>query len=367
MNYTCRMKILFFTLFLILGFSLAAKSQTASDLGLKPVQVHECTPVKDQYMSATCWSFGSNSFLESEMIRQGREPVDLSEMFTARYSYIRKIYQHLKTGGQSFFTPGGQFHDVMAVVKEWGMVPESVYPGRPGGEAKHNHARLDTLVKRWITEQVARGRKAPDAAGLKYINGLLDTYLGKVPADFLWKGKKYNPQSFAKQVLGFRPDDYVEIVSYTHHSFYTRFILEDKYNWSRDWYYNVPVEDFRKITERALDSNYTICWDGDVTEPGFRYEAGLATLPDSVADMQRERQLSFDDERTTIDHVMHITGRARDAQGRNWFYVKNSWGSQTNNWGGYLFMSEDYYYLKTVALIVHKSAIPPSIRKKMGI
>ena len=44
----------------------------------------ETTPVKNQGRSGTCWSYATTSFIESEMIRNGKTPVDLSEMFTVR-------------------------------------------------------------------------------------------------------------------------------------------------------------------------------------------------------------------------------------------------------------------------------------------
>src|SRR6185369_4128085 len=116
------------------------------EFGLKPPLQTNCTAVKDQYMSSTCWSFASNSLLESEMIRNGKT-MDLSEMFVARYSYIRKIRRYLELKGKNFFTPGGQFHDVMWVAKNYGMVPEAVYSGKAHGEKNHSEAALDTVIK----------------------------------------------------------------------------------------------------------------------------------------------------------------------------------------------------------------------------
>src|ERR1700744_794730 len=48
------------------------------------------TSVKNQGSSGTCWSYSTTSFLESEMIRAGKQPVDLSEIYTARCSYVEK-------------------------------------------------------------------------------------------------------------------------------------------------------------------------------------------------------------------------------------------------------------------------------------
>jgi len=336
-------------------------------LQLKVPQKFLCTPVRDQYMSSTCWSFASNSQIESELLRRGKKPFDLSEMFIARYSYIHKIYQHLKLKGTSFFTPGGQFHDVIWVIKNYGMMPESAYNGRGRGEKNHDHSELDTIIRRYTIKLLLQGKDAPDSFDLAYINSQLDKYLGKMPATFMYGNKSYTALTFAKKELGLNPDDYIEITSYTHHPFYKRFVLEDKYNWSRDEYYNVPLADFCRITDSALKHNYTVGWDGDADDPYFEYGSGLAYLPGGHNDFQKERQQAFEDQSTLLNHMMHIVSSATDVNGDRWYYIKNSWGNYSNNLGGYLFMRDDYFKIRTVAIIVNKMAIPPDIRRKLGI
>src|SRR5215217_1463668 len=55
-----------------------------------PVINTEATSVKNQKSSGTCWSYSTNSFLESEMIRMGKKPVDLADLFSARNVYVEK-------------------------------------------------------------------------------------------------------------------------------------------------------------------------------------------------------------------------------------------------------------------------------------
>ncbi len=358
-----------FLFHLVLIFSLCAHSQviTVEELDLKPPQKLICTPVKDQAMSSTCWSFASTSQIESELLRKGKKPIDLSEMFIARHSYLRKISQHLKLKGTNFFTPGGQFHDVMWVVKNYGMMPESAYTGRVNGESNHNHFNLDTVVKEFVYRLLAEGKTNMDTADLAYINKQFDKFLGKIPASFIYKGKRYTPKTFAAQELGFNPDDYVEITSYTHHPFYKPFVLEDKYNWTFDEYYNVPLSDFSMITDFALQNNYTVGWDGDADDPFFDYYMGIAYLPVTFRDFQKERQTAYEDQSTLLNHMMHIVGLVKDKNGDKWYYIKNSWGRTTNRFGGYLYMRDDYFKIRTLAIIVNKKAIPADIRKKMGI
>ena len=52
------------------------------------VKLLKTTPVKNQSSSGTCWSFAGTAFLESELLRQDKPEVDLSEMFIVRHAYI---------------------------------------------------------------------------------------------------------------------------------------------------------------------------------------------------------------------------------------------------------------------------------------
>jgi bleomycin hydrolase len=86
----------------------------------------------------------------------------------------------------------------------------------------------------------------------KFVDSVLDYYLGIVPTLFKYNGKTITPKIYLEEILEINPDDYVEITSYTHHPFYTKFILEDKYNWTGDAYYNVTMDDFSTITDNAF-------------------------------------------------------------------------------------------------------------------
>ncbi len=358
-----------FKLFIIAVFfsvSAVAQELPADIAGLRISDRVPCTPVKDQYQSSTCWSFASNSFLESELMKKGFRDLDLSEMYIARYSYINKVKQHLATRGKSFFTPGGQFHDVMRVIREHGMVPEQAYNGKPHGELNHDHNQLDTLMKQMIQSMIAKGKAQPSKSDLDSINRILDKFLGKVPAHFIYKGKTYTPKTFASDYLHFNPDDYLEITSYTQHPFYKSYVFEDKYNWSNDYYMNVPLNDFMTITDAALQNGYSVCWDGDVEETGFRYDLNVATLTDNIPDFVTERQRTFEDKSSSLDHMMHIVGSGIDKNEQKWYLVKNSWGIN-NSAGGYIYMSEAYFKIKTMAIIVDKNAIPAGIRKQLQL
>ena len=54
------------------------------------------TSVKNQYRSGTCWSFSGLALLEAEMIRLGKDSIDLSEMFIVRNTYSDKAEKYVR-------------------------------------------------------------------------------------------------------------------------------------------------------------------------------------------------------------------------------------------------------------------------------
>jgi bleomycin hydrolase len=359
------------------------------------------TPVKDQYRSGTCWSFSGLSFLESEMLRLGKPEVDLSEMFIVWYTYSVKAKKHVRLHGNLNFAAGGAFHDVTNMIKKYGIVPETVYNGLKYGEEKHVHGEMDDLLKKSVDAVVENKNRKLSTAWHDAIDAMLDSYLGEIPQKFEYQGKQYTPQSFASDYVGLNMDDYVEVTSYTHHPFYSKFILEVPDNWSWDEVYNVPLNEMEEIIDYSLKNGYTVAWAADVSEKGFATSnKGIAVLPEiptiemndaEIArwealpekDKEKElyeldkpvkekqvtqemRQVAFDNFQTTDDHGMHIVGTAKDKQGKTFYKVKNSWGDY-NKFKGYFYASKPYVNYKTMSIMVHKDGIPQNIREKLEL
>ncbi len=359
------------------------------------------TSVKDQYRSGTCWSFSGLSFLESEMLRLGKPNVDLSEMFVVWHTYSEKAKKHVRVHGNLNFSAGGAFHDVTNMIREFGIVPESVYTGLEYGEEKHVHGEMDQLLKQSVDAIVENKNRKLSTAWHHSIEETLNSYLGELPQTFEYEGKQYTPQSFATDYVGLDMDDYVEISSYTHHPFYSKFILEVPDNWSWDQVYNVPLDDMSAIIDYSLKNGFTVAWAADVSEKGFATSnKGVAVLPvapsedmddaeiarwESLPEREKEkelyqlnspvpelnvtqemRQTAFDNYQTTDDHGMHIIGTATDQEGDVFYKVKNSWGNY-NKYDGYFYVSKPYVKYKTMCIMVHKDGIPQEIREKLEL
>jgi len=344
------------------------------------------TPVKNQAKTGTCWSFATISFIESEMLRNGLEETDLSEMYIVRQTYPEKAEKYIRMMGMYNFGEGGQAHDVFAQIKKYGLVPEEVYTGKNISEAQHNHGELVNILTSMLkaVNEKKGGKVTPRWKEL--FESALDIYLGKSPERFTCKGEEYTPQTFMQKKVKIIPDDYIEFTSYTHHPFYDKFSLEIPDNWTNQEYYNVPVEDIIAIMDNSLKEGYSVLWDGDVSERFFSQKKGYAVVPlkdwdertteEKDAELkepeqekivtQEMRQAAFNNFSSTDDHLMHVTGLAHDQNNTKYYYTKNSWGTDYKD-KGFIYISEQYARLHTVALMVNKNAVPQEILKKCKI
>ena len=364
------------------------------------VKVNPTTSVKDQNKSGTCWSFSGLSFLEDELLKNGKGEYDLSEMYVARQCYIDKAINFVRYYGKTNFGEGGGLLDIPYVYNKYGMMPESVYDGLEYGEEKHDHGELAAVLTAYLNEVVKNPNKKLSTAWLKGYIGILDAYLGEVPETFEYNGKTYTPKSFAQE-LGLDMNDYLPVTSFTHHEFYKPFVLEVPDNWDHGLYYNVPMEELQQIVDNAIDKGYTVLWAADVSEKGVTWYEGVALmrkvdreksmegteldrwvkLKDSekedkmydfkgpveeVTVTQESRQQGFDNYETTDDHGMVIVGKAVDQKGNKYYKVKNSWDSE-QVYKGYFYISMPYFLAKTMSIMVNKDGVPAGILEKLNM
>ncbi len=370
-----------FTLTLAALLGIAAFAQTQTIYQFTPVNDIKVTSVKNQARTGTCWCFATVSFLEAELLRQGKGEYDLSEMFVVRNNYTDRIFDNYLRRGRGNIGPGSISHMATKAIAKYGIVPESVYSGINYDSPTHNHGELTAYLKGIAEVSVEHKELTPQYHQL--MKSLFDIYLGEVPETFQYNGKTYTPQSFAKMLGLDDMSDYIEITSFSHHPFYQRVPLEIPDNWDHELLWNVPLEDFMAIIDNALTNGYTVAWDGDLTSGEFNHNRGIAicpkpedfeeaiklekVYPDRVV-TQEVRQKDFETFRTVDDHLMHLTGLFKDQNGNYFYKTKNSWGEGRNpEMKGYLYMSRAYIMMRGVGIMVHKDAIPKDIRKKMGL
>lgn len=384
--------------FLISGTAFA-QEKTTEKKGYEFTIVKEVasTPAKDQSRAGTCWSYAGLGLLESELIKTGKGEYDLSEMWIVRHAYLEKAELYIRFHGHNNFSGGGGFHDITEMIKKYGIVTEEAYLGLNYGLDNHNHSELDQVLKAFC-DAVIKGKQLTTAWKPAF-NAILDTYLGEAPKEFTYKGVSYTPKEFAKH-LGLNMDDYIEIGSFTHHPFYSQFIIEIPDNWLLGSIYNVPLNEMMEIIDRAIEEGYTVGWGADVSEKGFSWKNAVAIVPSQdKADLsgterdkwekltpaeraraaysfdgtakektitQEMRQEGFDNYTTTDDHGMVIVGIAKDQNGTKFYKIKNSWGSESD-YDGYFFASEAFLRYKTIDIMINKNALSKPMKKKLGL
>lgn len=343
----------------------------------------ENTSVKNQASSGTCWSYSTNSFLESEMIRMGKEPIDLAEIFTARCVYKDKADMYVRLHGGLSWGDGGSCHDVINVVAKYGALPQSIYSGLNYGTTKNKFGEFQGVLKGMLDAVVRNANGILTPVWKTAFEKVMDVYLGEVPSNFEWKGKTYTPRSFADQVVGVKPAEYIEFSSFSNYPYYTQVPLLVQDNWDFQKVMNVPISDITNIIDHAIANGYSIAWATDVSEKYFSWKNGVAFVPEkNWEDMeeaeqkslfngkaaeriitQEMRQKAFDNYETTDDHGMHIVGNAKDQTGKEYYIVKNSWGEK-NDYKGYIYVSKAYVQYKTTAFLLHKGGVPKDILNK---
>ena len=364
------------------------------------VKENPITSIKNQNRAGTCWSYSGLAFIESELLRMGQGEYDLAEMFIVHNTYLDRADKAVRTHGDISFSQGGSFYDVLFAMKNYGLVPETeMLPGVMYGETLSNHNEL-SAVSDAVVAAIARQKSLQKNANnellwKKAVEAVHNIYLGERPESFTYNGKEYTPKSFYES-LGLNADDYVSLTSYTHHPFYSSFVLEIQDNWRWAPSYNLPIDELMEVFDNAIMKGYTIAWGSDVSEDGFSRN-GVAVLPDadkaqelSGSDMarwlkmkpeekklntkpqpqkwatQEERQAAYDNFETTDDHGMQIYGIAKDQAGNEYYMVKNSWG-KSGTYEGIWYASKAFARYKTMNIVVHKDALPKAIAKKLGI
>lgn len=374
------MKKLIFCLVICFVFAKALVAQESTNTyQFTDIINLEANPVESQGNTGTCWSFSTSSFLESEIYRINGKLIDLSEIYTVRNTYPDKAENYIMRQGKAQFSEGGLAHDVINSVAQYGLVPLDAYTGLAPTENRHNHSEMVVVLKAMLDTYVKNPGRKLSKKWKPAISGILDLYLGENLNKFSYDGKQYSPQSFAKS-LKIDPTKYVSLSSFTHKPFYESFILNIPDNFSNGAFYNLPIDELIANVDNALKKGFTLTLDCDVSESSFSSKQGVAVIPSdkdkakmAVLGPEKEkkitqiyRQNEFENYNTTDDHLMHITGKAKDQNGIVYYKVKNSWGSNTNQ-DGYIYMSASYMRLKAISILMHKDAILSSTKRKLSL
>ena len=370
----------------------------SKDSAFVVVKANPITSIKDQNQSGTCWAYSSLAFFEAELLRMGKGQHDLCESFLVYHTYMDRADKAVRTHGDVSFSQGGSFYDAVYCLKNYGICPQEAMPA-PGslyGDSLFNFNQLDAVASAYV-KAIAQGKhKKLSLSWKKDLCNIYANYFGELPKSFKVDGKEYTPHFYAES-LGLNMDDYISLTSYTHYPFYTKFIIEVQDNWRWAESYNLPLDEFMDVMVSAVKNGYTFAWGSDVSEKGFDARKGVATVPAGAREndktgsdaarwtgsndrnnatiaggegeltiTQEMRQIGYDNWTTTDDHGMVIYGIAKDAKGKEYFMVKNSWGDY-GPYNGMFYASMPFVAYKTMNILIHKDALPKKIARKLGL
>ncbi len=391
------MKKLFVLAVFALGFAAAASAQEGYKF--TDQKVVKTVPITNQYKSGTCWCYSTLSYLEEEIMAVGGEQMTLSQMWVVRHAYFDKAVKYVRLHGNLNFAVGGAAHDVTEMIAKYGIVPREVYTGQNYGTELPEFNEIDNVLKAYVDAIIKNGNGKLTPVWQDGLNAILDTYFGERPETFTYKGKEYTPKSFAES-LPIKMEDYIEISSYTHHPFYSTFILEVPDNWMWHSMYNLPVGEMMQVLDAALEAGRPVAWGTDVSEKGFSRTKAIGVIPEEVeknsigsdaerwgklTDAEKQaminnlegpmkektitqemRQEAYDNYLTTDDHGMVIVGTATDQEGNPFYKVQNSWG-ESGPYKGFYYFSRPFVEYKTMDIMVNKNIVPKEILKKLGL
>ncbi len=325
-------------------------------------------PPVEQGETGTCWSFATTSLLESELRRQGKPEVKLSELYPVYWEYVEKARRFVREKGGMFLGQGSEPASALERLKQYGIVRASDYAGRPDGATKHDHTALFREFQARL-EEARAGAAWDEAAVLADVRAILDRHLGPPPARISVNGRSMTPKEYLDSVLGLRPADYVCFISFKYLPFYTRGEYRVPDNWWHDaGYYNVPLHEFYLAALRALRRGYTVSLATDISEAGNRGEENTAIvptfdIPSHLID-QSAREFRFANRTTTDDHVVHCVGYKENDKSASWYLVKDSWETAYRGpHKGYFFYRDDYLRLKVLMWMTHRDAVKEFLEK----
>lgn len=132
-------------------------------------------------------------------------------------------------------------------------------------------------------------------------------------------GARYTPQEFAHSVCA--PDEYLALTCWPDSPYYKKVEIDVPDNWEHNRLLNLPLDTLRKHVDHALRNRHPVCWE-------------------------------------SRGHAMAIVGVARDEQGKPYYVMKNSWGTD-RPYGGLVYMSVHKMWKDMIAVYMTREAFAP--------
>ncbi len=302
--------------------------------------INKMTPIKDQKNNDLCWVYAMLATIETEHIMMG-DSVNLSIAYIARNILSSQIKRYYLSQGKDSLSLRGISPQLLYLLEEYGAMPYETY---------HSNCNFNVVKRKLLLLAKSEIEKLSGLNSLsKKTEDLLDDLINPLPLAVYMYGVKYTPKEFAHSVC--LKNEYITMTSFSDKPFYENIVLEVADNTMNIEMLNLPLDTLVNRVRNLIKSGHAVCWEGDISEKGFSFEKGIATLGNKKNKITQEiRQKEFERFYTTDDHAMELVGIAHDETGKRYFICKNSWGTN-NPFNGLMYMEEDYFKLKTICVV----------------
>lgn len=226
MNYNKLLKFssLFLSLTLV-GCGALNDSQTHHSKA-KTVEVAQ-TEVRDQGRVGFCWAYATTAFVEAKHLKETGEALTLSPEALGFYRMAIGLHQATRAKSaqdlMALVMPGGLEgyfvklpdggSDALSIINQFGLVPESHWSFKFSGDGQSEKMMAAMRSGLWVVvrDRLLRGRDASDLTLDEVIEKVMTVrgaYPSRPPVQFEWNGKTISSQSFARDIVSFKSEDY---------------------------------------------------------------------------------------------------------------------------------------------------------------
>ena len=156
------MKTVTFISALLLASATVQAQPKAEGYQFTTVVNQKVTPVKNQAATGTCWCFATTSFIEAELLRQGKGEFDLSEMYIVRQKYMNQLNDNYLRHGKGNIGQGSISPSWFTAFTQVGIVPEEVYSGINYNSPTHNHKELASYMEAIAGKAIQMRQRSPE-------------------------------------------------------------------------------------------------------------------------------------------------------------------------------------------------------------
>lgn len=353
-----------------------------------------------QRQSLRCWLFASLNFLREKTIKDNNLKSDFaySTCYITFWDKMEKANYFLEevlTYGEEItkldfginrlsnpVTEGGEWFMFCNILKKYGAVPMEVMPETLHSwnstdmnkflirMMRNGASELTHMMNEGADEETLRAKKEEI---LKKLYKFLCCTLGTPPTTFTYeyydKDDNYccienvTPKEFVQKFWKYDVDEYQAVVNTPgktrpYNKVYTLGHYAHQYEGDKSNFYNIPMDEVKELVLKQLADGEGVVFGCDslnmTDRPTGVLSADIFELDEMFGldyKMSKEEMLEYREANAT--HIMVIVGVKEFADGRRYWKIENSWGTDLGK-KGFFMMDESYMDLYSYQFIINK-------------